>query len=525
MTHATAPAGIFLSRRFAWPCLCRAGRLHDWTELASLTRAVRPLQVTTVAEGPVTPLPLPPETLTAYHKAVREMVVWYDALPPERKVAECERLGIQVVIDPCAEKGVHRFTPSDEFRTGLLDQYHTRPGVGVPVVAWRPNDGTGRLDNHRPPEGLSAPYTAVVLPAGEGRWTLRFVNPVEHSTLEIGGKAVTVAANYSAPIAQLVEKAKPLARSGFGGMLSPTKSKRREKLYLMEPYDPKKIPLLMVHGLQSTPVAFINLTNDLQSDPMVRRRYQIWHYHYPTGTPVLLNAANFRQVLSSTLKEIDPQGDDFATNHLVVIGHSMGGILTHTLVSEPGYKLWDAVINVRPDKVKMPPESLAQLKGVFLFHRDPRVKRVVFISVPHRGSTWADNFVGDLGQTLFRPDRKVTDVFGHLVEVQREVVHPFVVGLYDEGKFSSIRTLSASSPSLQMLATLPPEVPFHSIIGQKGAGPLDLGSDGIVTYKSSHLDGAESELVVRSGHNSFRKQEAVAEIKRILYEHLRKSGS
>lgn len=494
-------------------------------ELASLTRAVRPLQVTTVADGPVTPLPLAPETLTAYHKAVREIVVWYDTLPANQKAAECERLGIQVVIDPSAEKGLHRYTPADEFRTNLLDQYHTRPGVGVPVVAWRANDGTQRLDDLRPTEGLAASYTAVVLPAGEGRWTLRFVNPIDHATVEVGGKPVTVAANYSAPIAQLVEKAKPLARSGFSGMLSSTKSKRREKLYLMEPYDPKKIPLLMVHGLQSTPVAFINLTNDLLADPMVRQRYQIWHYHYQTGTPVLLNAANFRRIVSSTLKEIDPQGDDFATNHLVIIGHSMGGILTHTLVSEPDYKLWDAVIKVRPDKVKMPPESLTQLKDVFLFHRDPRVKRVIFISVPHRGSTWADNFIGDLGQTLFKPDRKVTDVFGHLVEVQREVVHPFVVGLYEQGKFSSIRTLSASSPSLQMLATLPPEVPFHSIIGQKSAGPVDLGSDGVVTYKSSHLEGAQSELVVRAGHNSFRKKESVAEIKRILYEHLRKSGS
>jgi pimeloyl-ACP methyl ester carboxylesterase len=492
---------------------------------ASLTRVVTPLTSTPAAQGGVTPLPVPAEALKPYHESVKAIVEWYDALPPDRRAAECERAGLIVVKDPTAETGLVHFEPADRYHSGLLDQYHTRPGVGVPVVAWRPNDGTGRLDNLRPPEGLAAAYTAVVLPAGEGKWTLRFVNPVDHSTLEIGGKPVTVAANYSAPIAQLVEKARPLARSGFSGMLSPTKSKRREKLYLMEPYDPKKIPLLMVHGLQSTPVAFINLTNDLQSDPMVRQRYQIWHYHYQTGTPVLLNATNFRRVLSSTLKEIDPQGDDFATNHLVVIGHSMGGILTHTLVSEPGYKLWDSVIKVRPDKVKMPPESLAQLKDVFLFHHDPRVKRVVFISVPHRGSTYADNFVGDLGQTLFRPDRKVTDVFGHLVEVQREVVHPFVVGLYEQGKFSSIRTLSASSPSLQMLATLPPEVPFHSIIGQKGGGPLDLGSDGIVTYKSSHLDGAESELVVRSGHNSFRKQEAVAEIKRILYEHLRKSGS
>jgi hypothetical protein len=70
------------------------------------------------------------------------------------------------------------------------------------------------------------------------------------------------------------------------------------------------------------------------------------------------------------------------------------------------------------------------------------------------------------------------------------------------------------------LAAIPPAVPFHNIIGQKDPGPTHSGNDGVVAYSSSHLDGAESELIVRHGHEAFLHPDAVAEIKRILYAHL-----
>ena len=125
----------------------------------------------------------------------------------------------------------------------------------------------------------------------------------------------------------------------------------------MQQYDLNRIPLLMVHGLQSTPVSFINLVNDLSADPVLHARYQIWHYHYPTGTRVLQNAAVLRRILKQTLSEIDPQGRDFAINHLVALGHSMGGVMTRTLISDSGYKLWDRVISVRPETFTCDPKT------------------------------------------------------------------------------------------------------------------------------------------------------------------------
>jgi pimeloyl-ACP methyl ester carboxylesterase len=318
----------------------------------------------------------------------------------------------------------------------------------------------------------------------------------------------------------IIWQAEPLRRSGFRGMLNSSAISRREKLYLIQPYDPNRIPLLMLHGLQSTPVSFAKLVNDLFADPVLHARYQIWHYHYPTGTPVLQNAAVLRRVLKQTLCEIDPQGSDFATNNLVVLGHSMGGIMTHTLISDSGYKLWDTAISVRPETFSCDLKTSRVINAIYLFERERRVRRAILIAVPHRGSSVADNWIGNLGQSLYQADSDLQEAFRSLVENHRDQVNPFLVKLVDEGKISSIRTLSGRSPALMALAAIPPAVPFHTIIGQRTSDPAHAGNDGVVAYSRSHLDGAESELIVRYGHETFLHPDAVAEIKRILHEHL-----
>lgn len=455
----------------------------------------------------------------AYHRSLAQLVEWFAALSTDRRIAACREAGLEIEIDSFPGTDPRHFIVADRVPRGRLKHVYKRPGVGVPVVAWRPNDGSDRRDALRPPEGLTRPATAVLDRAPSGQWRLRLLSPDRHEAVTLAGRERPLAADFTASIAVIVRRAEALRRSAFSGMLNSAASVRREKLYLIDPYDPKRIPLLMVHGLQSTPVSFANLSNDLAADPEIRRRYQIWHYHYPTGTPVLLNAATFRHVLKRTLGEIDPEGNDFATNNLVVIGHSMGGILTHTLTCNSGYKLWDNVIAARPETLPATPSSEVTVNDVFLFQRETRVRRVIFICVPHRGSVLADNWIGDLGQGLFRGDVRVTEAFVPLMSGHRSKIAPFLARLLDEKKLSSIRTLSGRSPALMALAEIPPAVPFHSIIGQVRPGPAYRGSDGVVAYPSSHLDGAESELIVRHGHEAFQHPVAVAEIKRILRNH------
>ena len=454
------------------------------------------------------------------YRSVARLVQWLDALPLERRAEACRDAGLVVEMDTMDELGLYRFTVAEKVPAYRLMRCHMRSGIGVPVVAWRPNDGSDQWDMLRPPEGIFAPATAVLEPGSGGQWRLRFLSPYRRKTVTMEGRAYPLAANFTAPTARIARQAEPLRRTGFRGMLNSSAIARREKLYLMQRYDPKRIPLLMVHGLQSTPVSFSNLTNDLFADPVIYSRYQIWHYHYPTGTPVLQNAAVLRRVLKQTLSTLDPRGRDFATNHLVVLGHSMGGIMTHTLICDSGYRLWDSVITARPEMFACDAKTSSVVHAIFLFEREKRVRRAILISVPHRGSTIADNWLGDLGQTLYRADREVQEAFRSLVENHLDQINPFIVRLVKDGKLSSIRTLSANSPALMALAAIPPAVPFHNIIGQRNRGPVHAGNDGVVAYSSSHLDGAESEAIVRFGHETFLHADAVAEIKRILHAHL-----
>ena len=91
---------------------------------------------------------------------------------------------------------------------------------------------------------------------------------------------------------------------------------------------------------------------------------------------------------------------------------------------------------------------------------------------------------------------------------------------------SSVRGLSPQNPLIQVLAEISVDrhVPFHSIIGDQGLGDGEQGSDGVVPYKSSHLDGAESELIVPADHSAHVHPLAVQEVKRILKLHLQQSG-
>ena len=79
---------------------------------------------------------------------------------------------------------------------------------------------------------------------------------------------------------------------------------------------------------------------------------------------------------------------------------------------------------------------------------------------------------------------------------------------------------------MRALGELPidPNVPYHTIAGNRGSDLSNPVSDGWVEYESVHLEGAESELIVPTGHNAYSHPGAIAEIKRILRLHRRESA-
>jgi hypothetical protein len=162
-----------------------------------------------------------------FYRSVARLVEWFDALPVAQRTEACRDERLAVEMDPMEEIGLYRFTVADKVPAHRLVRCHIRSGIGVPLVAWRPNDGSDQWDALRPPEGISGPATAVLEHGRNHRWTLRFLSPYRRETVTVEGRTYPLAANFSAPIARLVRQAEPLRRSGFRGMLNSSAIPRR----------------------------------------------------------------------------------------------------------------------------------------------------------------------------------------------------------------------------------------------------------------------------------------------------------
>ncbi len=407
-----------------------------------------------------------------------------------------------------------------DYKVFLL-AHHQRPGLGAPLLALRENREREAIERYYPPEAIARPLTAVAQaqPARAGRQEVRIelLCPLVHDTVRWRGKQQPLAADFTLPWAAALSRTGKLRQARVLDMITP-KPKHQPQLYLMEPYDPRKEPLIMIHGLLDTPLAWAGLSNDLWADPDIRRRYQIWHYLYNTSAPALHSARLLRAQLKELRAELDPQGGDLASRRATLVTHSMGGLIGKSLVVRPGDAFWNAAFTMPHQSLKLDPEDRAQLIDAFEWEPDPSIHRIIFIAVPHRGSAFADNIIGRIGTWLTSPPVAYQEFYRRVSSANPGAFTPAYRAL-GEGQLDSVSALSPRQPSLAILAELPYAHPVkvHSIIGNRGRnGPLADSSDGIVPYSSSHLEDVDSELVVPARHAAYRHPEAVAEIKRIL---------
>ena len=450
-----------------------------------------------------------PASLSAYNAAVRDLCDVLQTGAPEAFAASLRKRGVSLDA-PKVGLPLRRIQLAAPLPPSNPEQ------AGVPVVVGYDTKSAPLY----PPEGLFLDATAIY-DRLDGRSRVSLLS--RETTATLHGRTYALAANHRAAGDQLKFLAKRFAKSGFSGMIRPFSASRKPQFYLLDPYDPNKVPLLMVHGLQSTPVEFAALVNALRADPEIRSNYQVWQFYYASGTPVLVNAAALRDGLTQTLHTLDPSDHDAAGKRIVVLGHSMGGVISHTLVSSSEDRVWSSVFRVPPGRLQGDRDAIQELEHVLFFQRNPRVVRVIFMASPHRGSTMADAFVGFVGNSLTRLNQVLEHGFSRLAVQNPNAMTP-EAALFYKGRFSAVRTLSPKSPTLMAVSKLPIEVPYHSVIGQRHPGPKERGSDGVVPYWSSHLDGARSEAIVRSGHAVFRNPEAVREVIRILRLELRRSN-
>ena len=306
---------------------------------------------------------------------------------------------------------------------------------------------------------------------------------------------------------------------GALGVLFPSEYDGRTGIYLLDPYEPGKIPVVFVHGLMSSPEAWDNAMNDLRGDPELRKRYQFWMFFYSTGNPILASGARFRKSLSDLRAQLDPEGKDPAFDRMVLIGHSMGGLLSRLAIARSGQTLWNNASTVPPEQVQMDPQLKDLMMQALIFEPVPTVSRVVFVSTPHRGSPLGDELVGRLASKMIRVPNDILQI--------RKVMAQYNGQVKNSDSFRSTRyatsvaQLGVGNPVLLSINQLPlcEAVPYHSIIGYNGKEPLPAGGDGVVPYTSAHIDGALSELIVSSDHSAEETDAAIVEMRRILTIH------
>lgn len=428
--------------------------------------------------------------------------------------------------------------PASSLAFSGLRSLYRRDGFGAELIAIMPNQSlntaptqTGRpkkRNGDRLPwsEMPAASLTALLHPDGDDLSAvlsthsarLTIDDPYAKSTVQIHGQPVPLAANFTAGYGVW------LARAGFNqqsllSLLGRDGGIDRPHVYLMQPYDPKKRIIVMLHGLASSPEAWVELANEILGDDALRQHYQIWQVYYPTNLPIMLNHATIRKALSDTLAHFDPSNKAPASSNLVLVGHSMGGLIARLMISTSN----ESLENIAPEERKLTAQQIKSMSPMLRFKPFPNVSTAMFIATPHKGTAAAGSRLGRWIAGFIRLPITV-------LEGVAETIVPNVTASIRESLQllpNSIDGLDEKDLFIQAAASFPisPKVRYHSIVARVDpTQPLAESDDGIVPYTSSHLPGAESEKIITSSHSVQQNANAILEIQRILREDITPSS-
>lgn len=415
---------------------------------------------------------------------------------------------------------------ADEPSKGSLAVDYQSPGLGAALIGVRnacveepfhqsmqPFAVTAIL---RPAQNSPMLSTGNALSASASRpdAVLEFYNPHFFDSVRIGTVIVRLNRNLSASFAYASEHA---PRNYLEGFLDPRDGEVKPKLWFLEPYQPGKIPLVLIHGLYSEPSAWLDAVNELCAQPDIYRQYQIWFYGYPTGGAVLESAAKLREQLLVARDLYDPAHQDPSLERMVLVGHSMGGLIAKLQVTYSSDLLWRQAAKQPFEAVRTNDTMRKRLENAFFFDPSPLVSRVVYIGTPHRGSVMARRLVGQAASGIIKSLDEEEPEYRQLMDENQDIFYEYI----QRSPPTSVDLLEPSNPFLEALACLSPSprVRFHSIIGTGGSILAEPG-DGVVPVASARQSGAISEVFVPVRHQKLHHDEqTLAELVRILREH------
>jgi hypothetical protein len=327
--------------------------------------------------------------------------------------------------------------------------------------------------------------------------------------------------SLAAPYLSLLEEA-DIDTFSLLGLVQAAKAEFRRGVFAIEPISSTKIPIIMVHGLNSDPLIWRYLTVALLNDEKLSNHFQIWHLYYPSGPPPFYTAMKLRQSISNLLASIHHPG---FTDNAVFIGHSMGGIIANVLTTDSDYALWDAAFVERPETLIDKPSR--DLENIFMFTPLFKNNTVFFLDTPHRGSEVATSFIGYLSSSLVNLPQSFIGLFqsftSHIgLDKLTKAMQPFMKGP------NSIQVLRPGHPLMNALNELPIAGKAYSIIGSETdihclpSGNCAEISDGVVSYNSANISQAEEEIIVHATHNSFQNEQAITFIQDKLHQLMEK---
>lgn len=410
---------------------------------------------------------------------------------------------------------LYDFTPADQFDvkgTYVADR-QIKAGIGAPLVA------IGKKANKNAAEEFAMPrvyYGVTALINFRGRTAeISFDDPLSKETVSLAGRQMPLAADFTVPLAVLLQESNP-KQMELARMLRPAKYAHTARISRLQPYDPNKKVVMVIHGLMDTPATWAPLVNRLRNDKTIRQNYQFWFYSYPSGYPYAYSASILREQLDAVEKMFPIK------KPMVLVGHSMGGCISRLMITDTGDKLWRGIFGKSPAETKLSTPTRDLLEKALVFKHRPEVGRVIFISAPLKGSDLAKNKIGRIGSMLVKAP-------GYLLEAGADAMNAITL---QEGDLAikripnSIDNLAPNNRFVLAVNAIPmtPGIPVNVIAGDRGKGgnrdrTAPVMSDGVVPYWSSHLPQAESEKVVPSNHSAHQNDQAIAEVARILRSH------
>lgn len=410
---------------------------------------------------------------------------------------------------------LYTFVPADQFdvKGKYVTERSLKEGVGAPLVA------IGRDMNKDMKETFGLPrtfygVTAVIRFEGR-RAILSLEDPLNTEQIRFGGRMVALAADFTVPLAVMLASANPKMHE-LPRLLRPEKFEETARITRLQPYDPDKTVVLVIHGLMDSPATWTPMINALRSDAEIRQNCQFWIYSYPSGYPYPYSASILRRELDAIEKKFPLK------KPMVVIGHSMGGCIARLLITDTGDKIWRKTFKKTPAETQLLPETKKVVSDAIIFRHRPEVGRVIFISAPLQGSDLARNLPGRIGSMFVKAPASLLTAGTDFLKGATFQSDELKVRRMP----NSVDTLAPNNRFVKAINTVPvtPGIPYHVICGDRGLGgnkdrTKPVCSDGVVPYWSSHMPRAQSELVVPSDHGAHQNPRAIREVKRILRLH------